>query len=380
MINRRRRSNSGFIVLGLIIVGIIIGAFFLRKPHTTTKSVQRAEKDVYTILLLGYGGGNHDGAYLTDSMMVARVDLKKKTVDLISIPRDVWVKLATKSGDTFGSKINAVYQMGMFPKTYPDVKQLGTGDDAGGLLVKKVVSTVLGIPVDYYVTIDFDGFAKAVDTLGGVNVKVPKTFDDYEYPIDGKEKELCGHTEEEIKDLDDKIATGTPAFELFPCRYEHLHFDAGYTQMDGATALKFVRSRHALADGSDFGRAARQQVFVDAVKQKVLQVNFIPKIVPLMEELSSHVQTDVPLGEMQRLIRELPSAKNYTKRTLVLSNQNVLMNNTGPGGAFILTTKDGIHEWTPVHTIVKNLISGVELDATGAAKIVTPTHVPTKKK
>lgn len=258
--------------------------------------------------------------------------------------------------------------MGLFPTTYPDITQGKEKAD----LVKKAVADITGIPVHYFVTVDFDGFEKAIDMLGGVTVTIPRAFDDYEYPITGKEKDLCGREEKDLPEME-AIAATQSAVEAFPCRYEHLHFDAGVTEMDGQTALKFVRSRHGLVDGGDFGRAARQQLFMDAVKDQVISINFIPKIFPLMDTLSEHVSTDIPTAEAQKLMKEFPNAQNYKRRSLVLSTSNVLENSTGPGGAYILTSSDGIYRWSATRKIVAELIAG---NATASAKL---TNAPIKK-
>ena len=179
---------AGFILLIGVLFTVKLFQFYT-KIHTNfpsiTKSKPPEEKSVYNILLLGYGGGNHDGTYLTDTMMLVHVDIKAKKLGMISIPRDIWVKLPTKSGQDFHEKINSVYQMGLYPDNYPDIKVSGEGDQAAADLVKAAVTQITGLPVDNYLAIDFDGFMKAVDLLGGVDVSVIKTFDDYEYPVDG---------------------------------------------------------------------------------------------------------------------------------------------------------------------------------------------------
>ena len=279
-------SVASISVAIFIILGYKAFIFYKRintsKTVSSSSSIKKQEKKIYNILLLGYGGGSHDGTYLTDSMMVVHIDLSQKKIAMISIPRDIWVKLPTKSGADFHEKINAVYQMGLNPDNYPDVDVKGEGQPAAADLIKRVIGPVFGLPIDNYVSIDFDGFKRAVDILGGVDVSVLKTFDDYEYPVDGKEKDLCGKTEADLPELE-KIASDSPSL-AFPCRYEHLHFDQGTTHMNGETALKYVRSRHSLQDGSDFGRAARQQRFLEAVKDKIISPGFITKIVPLMDE------------------------------------------------------------------------------------------------
>jgi LCP family protein required for cell wall assembly len=300
---RKQRSNIKkifFVFFLLVVIGIFFTASkiksFYEGIYTGKESVKnqiptpKPEKKIFNFLIMGYGGGNHDGAYLTDTLMIAHVDMEKKRTVLISLPRDIWVKIPTKSGDDFHEKINAVYQMGLFNKNYPDIPAKYAEEQGAANLTKEVVGNIVGLEIDNYVAIDFEGFTKAVDVLGGVDVNVETTFDDYEYPVTGKEKDLCGKEEKDLPDLL-KIATESPTL-AFPCRYEHLHFDAGLTHMDGETALKYVRSRHSLQDGNDFGRAKRQQRFLEAVKNKVISIGFITKIPALMDEMQNYIRTD----------------------------------------------------------------------------------------
>lgn len=348
-------------------------------------------KTQFNFLLMGFGGEGHDGPYLTDSMMVFHVDLKKNTISLISLPRDLWVKMPTKTKEIFHSKINSIYQMGMYEwKNFPGVKVAKTGTPQ---LVKDAVQTVTGLAIDNVVTVDFTGFAKSVDALGGIDVKVQKTFDDYEYPIEGKDKDLCGKDEDFAKiekylkpgfDEEEKkrLFAEKPELETFfkniteepkdafPCRYEHLHFDAGMTHMDGETALKYVRSRHSLQDGTDFGRAARQQQFVQAVKEKILNVGIVAKIFPLMEEMKQHVTTDISGDDIKKFISEAKDAKNYRIISIHMSDTDYLRSSFSDYGGYILIPRAGEDNWKEVHTMIQNGI----LEITP-----TPTRTPTLK-
>ncbi len=367
-----------FIITASILLALLLffgyKSFLFYKKINTTKNksgVQaemKKEKTTYSVLLMGYGGGNHDGTYLTDSMMVVHIDLAKKKTAMISIPRDVWVKLPTKSGADFHEKINAVYQMGLYPDNYPDVDVKGEGQSGAADLVKRVVSPLFGLPIDNYVTIDFDGFKRAVDILGGVDVSVAKTFDDYEYPVDGKEKDLCGKTEADLPDLE-KIASDSPSL-AFPCRYEHLHFDQGTTHMNGETALKYVRSRHSLQDGSDFGRAARQQRFLEAVKEKVVSPAFIAKVLPLMDEMSTYIKTDIDLALFQKLSPLLYKSKEFKNVSIIPSYDNFLKSSTSSYGGYILIPETGIDNWQEIQQWVQTSVT------TGSS--LTPTAIPTK--
>src|SRR5579864_5172138 len=169
-------------------------------PHTksvsaSVNSIQQSfdNKNPINILLLGYGGGNHDGAYLTDSMIVVHIDPKTRKVYLISVPRDIWVKIPTNGTDGNYWKINAAYELGLDDMSYPNKQAQFKGQDGGGRLAEYIVSHVTGLPIDYFVGMDFTGFKHSIDTLGGVDIRVETAFTDSEYPIDGNETDLCGH-------------------------------------------------------------------------------------------------------------------------------------------------------------------------------------------
>lgn len=342
------------------------GNFFKTKKQIQVKP--KPEQTVYNFLLLGYGGGNHDGTYLTDTIMVAHLDTKLKKVTLISIPRDLWVSLPTKSGSDFHTKINAVYQHEIFPKDYPDLKNISA---------KKILSQVTGFPIDGYISINFAGFTKAVDILGGLDIDVKRPFTDPEYPIEGREKELCDKDVEELfkkaepflssgfnpverdqqfKDdpkLAEFVKNATDSPELaFPCRYEKLEFKKGLTHMDGTTALKFARSRHSEDDGGDFNRAVRQQQVIEAVKNKVISLGFVSKIIPLMNEFKNDVKTDVDLNTIKKFIGQADKINDYKIIPFALTDQNVLKNAVSEDGQYILIPREGIDIWEGIQKVM----------------------------
>lgn len=327
------------------------------------------EKTQYNFLLMGYGGEGHDGPYLTDSIMIAHADLKKNKIALISLPRDLWVSLPTKSGEDFHSKINSVYQIGLFPKTFPDVNVSKAGSTD---VLKGAIKTITGLAIDNVLTIDFAGFEKAVDALGGIDVQVQKTFDDYEYPIDGKEADTCDKKDQELEDAL-KLATSAAigvAPTAFPCRFEQLHFDAGKVHMDGATALKYVRSRHSLQDGSDFGRAARQQQFVKAMKDKLLNVSILANVFPLMDQLKNNISVDVSPSDMKKFAAEAKDIGSYKIINIRMSDTDYLKSSYSDYGGYILIPRSGEDKWTEIHTMIQNGINEIT---------PTPTLFPTSK-
>lgn len=236
------------------------------------------------VVLLGIGGKGHEGSSLTDSMMLLSFNLANSTATLIPVPRDIWVP-------SMKAKINTAYFYGN--------KQRENG---GRDLSKSAVAETLGIPVHYVVVLDFQGFTKAVDAVGGVDVDITNSFDDYKYPIPGKE--------DAIPESD---------------RYEHLHFDAGLTHMDGATALKFTRSRYAIGDeGTDFARAARQEKIILAFRSKVFSTGTIfntETINKLVESVSSSVDTDISTKEQAVFAKVILGLGSKDKvKSIVLTN------------------------------------------------------------
>ncbi|MFZ6035340.1 MAG: LCP family protein [Patescibacteria group bacterium] len=376
----------------IIILSVILafGAFVLSRNLLSGKkndgpvAIKKPEQTSHNFLLLGYGGGNHEGTYLTDTMMVVHIDTKIKKVTLFSIPRDLWVRLPTKSGEEFHTKINAVYQTELFPEDYPglDPKYLGSKDDAK--LVKTTVQQITGLTVDGYVSVDFEGFTKAIDILGGIDVDVKRAFTDPEYPVDGKEKDLCDQEteglfkkaepfltpgfnpeerERQFKDdpkLETFVSNATSSPELaFPCRYEKLEFAKGTIHMDGATALKYARSRHSETDGGDFNRALRQQQVIEAVKNKVISLGFVTKIIPLIDEYKKDVKTDIGINLMQKFIKEADNVNEYTITTFVISDENVLDNAISDDKQYILIPKEGMDSWDGVKQTLDFTIKGI---------------------
>lgn len=407
---------AGFILLltGVITVFLVSrGVSWYQKvmvgPQDQTEEPAQPEEEkqtIYNILLTGYGGFGHDGSYLTDTLMLANIDMEQKKVMLISVPRDLWVRYPSQDPDeTSYAKINSVYQAGLFPDNYPGIPEKYQGEDNAPALIKDTIEEITGLEVDYFVGIDFSGFRKAIDALGGIEVDVERAFDDYFYPVSGMEDDLCGRepkptlTEDQqreqreryeamspeekeawdnrpVEELSEtefqKIATEEPQL-AFPCRYEHIHYDAGLQEMDGDTALKFARSRKSLQDGGDFNRAARQQKVIEAVKERVLSVGFIPKIIPTFDTLSDHVRTDIPLDQMRMFLGEAPNADQYQIDNFVLTADELLMLDVSADGQSILVPAAGIDDYSEIQQTIQNVIAGITPTPTPDPSQATPS-------
>lgn len=259
------------------------------------------------ILLMGIGGANHPGANLSDTMQVVSINWQTNQIAMISIPRDLWVKIP----DDGYSKINEANSSG------------------GGELASTVVSQVLGIPIHYFVTLDFSGFTEIVDTLGGIDVNVPKAIYDRNYP----------------------------AYDNGPVTT--FSISAGPHHMDGALALKYVRSREST---SDFDRSKRQQLVMEAIKTKIMTAGTLAnpeKITTLLNSISNHIKMSLGVGDIKSLYEEFKKIDTSQMISKVLDNStgNVLVSSQTSGGGYILIPKKGIGNYSDIQSIAKNIFS-----------------------
>ena len=392
----KKQNAFAKITVILIVLGIILYAIYWFFTSSGTSALEFAlnkgkieqTEGRVNVLLLGNAGGTHDGASLTDSIIVASYDTETNKATLFSIPRDLWL-------DNVGAKVNTVYQRG----------KKETGD--GLKYSEEKIGEIIGLPIHYGVRVDFNGFAKAIDLVEGIDVEVPKTFDDYLYPIEGKEDDLCDLTEKEIEitkqeynliksklppetatsegsddtkikvkalaSSDNRIATESADFA---CRYEHIHFDQGETHMDGTTALKFVRSRHGLnGEGSDFARSRRQQVVIDAFRAKILSLETLldpGKLFGLAQTFGSSFETDIAQDKFlhfYNLSKKLESTENVVLGDLGKGESILVVGPAGQyGGAFVMIPKGNDRNSLPA--FVKS-----KLEATPAA-VLMPSATP----
>lgn len=258
----------------LTVLGDIAGG---SKSSTVTRSVQSLRR--VNIAVYGYGGPGHDGAYLTDSIMVISIQphpTGPPSVAEISIPRDWFVPIVLGGGRRDQGRINQAYADGM-----SGMGPLAANDPAAGAAVANpTLSSLLGITIDHWVGVDFQAFRAAVDAVGGVDINVPNSFTDYQYPAG----ECNGQRGQN-------------------CAYMTVRFRAGMQHMNGTTALEFTRSRHSLDnnEGTDFARSRRQQLVVAALKSKVVSLGGLGNLPDLLNSLGDNVVTDLHVNDLQAL-------------------------------------------------------------------------------
>src|ERR687886_147327 len=262
-------------VLGYIVYDRTWGAV---KEITQTKEVRKAQGEApsaallqkpFNILLIGVDlrEARPDEGARSDTLIVAHVDPVGKWASMLSIPRDSFVKIP-KRNDVPGDKINGAYSYGyLHPGIYGATT---TPAEAGAALVAETVETFLGVKIDYTAQVDFQGFQKLVDAIGGIVVDVPHTILDVEYP-----------TEDE--------------------GYMRLLIEPGLQRMDGITALRYARTRHA---DSDFGRSQRQQQVIQAAFSEIKRRGVLGKVEAapqLLSAIRESVKTTMPIDDVSTL-------------------------------------------------------------------------------
>ncbi|HET8628863.1 MAG TPA: LCP family protein [Thermomicrobiales bacterium] len=306
------------------------------------------------VLLLGFGGPGHDGAYLTDSIQIMSFDPVAGVATLISVPRDLWVYIPPYQGrGGYWGKINEAYTIGMGPVNTDDENIPYRVHDGGGTLASKVVAEVTGIPIDYWVSLDFVGFRQFIDALGGVDVNVDKAFTDTHYPNN-----------------DDAAIDAS---------YKTVHFDCGLQHMNGEQAIEYARSRYSPQDGSDFARSHRQQILMRAVKDRVFRLDTIPKVLGLLDALEGHVHTSFSFTEAKDLAgwaqEQIRNDRKFTIRSTVIDVGPLLYSTTSSGGAYILLPRDGQGEYGAIHEFVRAELNGAVATGTPGATPARGTPV-----
>lgn len=364
---KKAKTYRKAVIVLLIFFTILLGVIGIRLWKYLSIGVQvvtnnkielkQSEAKRINLLLLGVGGGTHEGPDLTDTIIFSSIDPATKQALLVSIPRDFWIP-------ELDAKINAAYANG-------EEKQKGKGL----LLVSTVVEKVTGQQVDYALKIDFNGFVKAVDMIGGLSIDVDNTFDDYAYPLTGLEDDLCGHLDTEVATLSAQIATGSATgLEVFPCRYEHLHFDEGAAHMDGITALKYVRSRHALGvEGSDFARSKRQEKVITSFKDKIFSLDVLlnpVKALSLIDVVKDSIDTDIKEDEYDDFIRLAQKMKDTKVKSAVLNFENEETDTSGLlvnppiseefRNQWVIVPRAGTDDYSEIHEYIACMIKSVK--------------------
>lgn len=287
--NKKRKKRKKvmmwfvFPLLIFVLSATVYGAFLYKKAESVANgsyepvntSSKRTEKvdpftDNVSILLIGVDESeirNFGAGSRTDALMVATLNAKDKSIKLVSIPRDSYVKIPGRKAKT---KINHAHAYG------------------GTELTIETVQELLDIPIDYYVKMNFNAFIDVVDALGGIKADVP-----YEM-IEQNSVDTAG------------------AIHLMP----------GVQELDGEEALAFARTRH---QDSDIERGKRQQEIVKQVIKKAASFSSIPKQTDIIEAVGKNMTTNITFGEMKSLINYVTKGTNIQIESLHLAGSDSMI-------------------------------------------------------
>ena len=351
-----QRARGKFFLYFVIIAGLAWIIWLVRQPHVQAtiiewpnyslwENVKRLvssgdklllgeTEDRINFLLLGQGGLGHDGPFLTDTVVMASLKPSRHQITLLSIPRDLVVPIP-QAGTRRINNANAI----------GEERKSGSGP----ALTSQVVGDLLNLPIHYYVRLDFDGFAKIVDDLGGVSINIKEGFTDTNYPTDND-------------------------------GYTTIKFEPGWQVLSGERALAFARSRHGSNnEGSDFARAKRQQQLLLALKDKLLSpaTFFNPKLVlRLYRAFTQSVKTNLSAQDAVRLTSLLRQVKpnEVVSRSFDITPRGLLREVIGTDGAYLLMPN--VADYSQLKSAAKKMleISPVE---TEAARVVIENGTPT---
>jgi len=257
---------------------------------STNENDRDQSEERINILLLGVGGEGHSGGNLTDVIQLFSYNIRSQKALIVSIPRDLYLNI-----ENYGyGKINEMYLAGM-----------RQGEGRGGALAKKEVGKVLALEVHYFIKIDFAGFVKIIDELGGIDVEVEQAIAD-------------------------------PSQDTYISQGPH-HFN-------GMEALKYVRSRKT---SSDFARSERQQKTLIAIKDKTMSLNILInpfKINRLLQILADHLATDISISEAKKIAGLFRGLRKKNIESYVINNNpqdNLLYSTYNNRGQYILLPRGG---------------------------------------
>jgi LCP family protein required for cell wall assembly len=296
------------------------------------------------ILLLGRGGGTHDGPDLTDTMMLASIDPVNHSAVLLSIPRDLWIDVP----DQGNMKINAAWESGEFKyegkiapgSTDPQAIQAGFNE------ADQTVETVLGVTIDYNMIMDFQAFQQAVDTIGGVSINVPTELYDPTMAWQNNNNPILAE----------------PGLQTF----------------DGNQALNYVRSRETT---SDFARGQRQRAVLLAIKQKAESLGTISnplKLSGLINAFGNNVATDMSLSDADSLYNVIKSISNSNVSSIGLADApNDYVTTGSEEGQSVDLPSAGLYNYSAIQTFVRGQLKDPYLVKENAKVLVlNGTTVP----
>lgn len=344
------------LALLVLIIGGWVGGKFAYNAHKlfggnilsvfSSTKLKGEDRGRVNILLAGNSADDpgHDGANLTDSIMLISLDTKNNRAFLLSIPRDLWVHISHDGHQ----KINAVYSAAV-NKNYN-----GSGSKSGGMsLLEDTVGQELGITINYYALIDYTAIRQSVDALGGIDVNI-------------KSNDPRG-----LYDPNIDWSTKGPLVKL----------TNGPHHLNGEQALDLGRARGDAYNsygfaGSDFDRTKHQREMLVSLKKKAESIGVLAnpsKLSSLSDALGNNVKTDFSLSEVHRLYEISNQIDNNNIKSLSLNSDNgksLLASYAAPDGESALIPAAGLDNFFDIQAFIQRQTSSNPLVQEAARVVV----------
>jgi LCP family protein required for cell wall assembly len=328
--NRSRRFKVSIILLVLVLLGGgllgyrlygFLNSVFGRGIGNSSSAALNGEvrpEDLNTegdgrlnVLLLGRGGSENEAPDLTDTLLIASIDLKNQTASLLSIPRDTYV-----DNQSDNSKINGVFSRAKEQALYRGQNN-DQAEDAGIKATISAVRNIAGVPIHKYVLTDYKAFRDVVNALGGVDVTVPEAI------YDG---------------------------------FTGWSFKAGAQTMNGDKALQYARTRHG-SDRGDFDRTENQRRLLIAMRQKATSTGIVAnpiRLNSLANAVQKNIRTDLSIDESRSVFDKLKTMPETSIKSLDLDDPKAPLVTTGmANGQSIVRPLAGLEDYTKIRAYAR---------------------------
>ena len=252
------------------------------------------------VLLIGIDGfsNNYGRSARADTLILLGLNFAQKSAHMLSVPRDLWVRLPGLAQVPEG-RINTAYHYG----------ELYGAPGGGPGELAAVFADTFGVRVDRFVVVSFSAFEQGIDAIGGIDLNLPEAIHDSRYPL--------------------RDGSGTIAID----------FPAGQVHLDGANALIYARLRH---DSSDFRRMRRQQQVLFAVRNRLLSPETIPHLPALAQVLYGAVRTDLSFEDLALLGCLGVQVRTEAIQTWVIDNRLVQDTRLADGAQVLMPKMEAI--------------------------------------
>ncbi len=363
----RRKKIIKRILLVVLLVFVLVGGFVGWKvlKNTTkvfngnilglldTTKLKGENQGRVNILLAGTSEDDpgHDGAKLTDSIMIVSVDVVTKKAFMISVPRDLWVDYQTRGCSVgYQGKINAVYTCGEQTNFKAD------GYASGGMgLLSKVVEDNFGLTMHYYAKINYTAFRETVDTVNGIDINLQTN---------------------DPKGILDRIFDWECKYKCYKVKYPN-----GPLHLNGEQALDLARARGdgigypTYGTNNDFGRTERQRQMLVALKDKALSIGILSnpaKLSSLLDSAGNNVDTDIKTNELRRMYEIGKDINNQNIKSIGLADEDVSLVETfrAVDGSSAIRPVAGTTNYSQIKAYIKKLTSSDPVVHEGASVVV----------